>query len=290
MSLSLRAIALALAATAFVAMDTPDSGHSAGAEAPAPTAPSAMFNGSADALQPAVRTTGPAVVPVATVAAELAEATRSNTVRFNTCTANLLRDDRGVVLGVVGASHCVLSSNNVMSGVRSANIARSAISLDPETDVFTVGLDGHRAAEVHDQLERNYQRADVSARRSDVTAAMTGYPTFSNPKGEPVTLQLMLGGIVRWPNSPDDTIATFGNWNDRNQGCTPGASGAGLYVHLDGYGYVIIGVLSSRAEFERVQTMPYPAAYGLELREYFEQQLGRKVQADFLCGFAPPTT
>jgi len=274
------------------------------AGSPSTGAPSVAANGTAihaglhdpaNALRSAERMSTPIAVPPGPVAPELAQAIEKNTVSFNTCTGNLVRDDQGAVLGIVGAAHCVRQSSNVVQDGHtfgtgtSVIIDRADIRLDSTTDMFYAGLDGRAAADVHAQLVLNYAQVDLTDRSSNQVAVMTGYPRFSNERNEPVTIPLSLSGIVHWPHDLADTIATFGDWNSENQSCSPGASGSGLYHHIDGHGYVIIGVLSSRAEFEQVQTMTYSADYGLELRRYFETQLGRTIDADFLCGFAPPT-
>ncbi len=282
-------LVIAVAATTSVGVHT----EAAPLAAQTHDAPFMARISSAQVLRPASRIRGAITAPNApppstSIALE-------NTVSFNSCTANIVRDDHGAVLGIVGAAHCIGSSFNVMrdghtfgTGNRLV-LDRSQITRDTSTDMFYVGLNGRSAADVRAQLVSNYRRVDMASQTADSVAVMTGYPTFSNPSGEPVTLSLKVAGIVHWPRDPNDTIAAFGNWNSRNQSCSPGASGSGLYHWLDGQGYVIVGVLSSRAEFDRVQTMPYPPAYGLELRQYFESQLDRKIDAEFMCGFAPPT-
>lgn len=220
---------------------------------------------------------------------------RRNTVSFNGCTANIVRDDLGAVLGLVGAAHCVrTTSNSMCDGVLFASgtnwpIERSAITIDDTTDVFYSGLLGHHATDVWRQVRTNSAGADIGNLPTTTALAMAGYPSHHNPRGELVLLSLSLGGIVHWPNDLADTIATFGDWNALEQTCSPGASGSGLYLYIEGRGWVIIAVLASRAEFVGVQTMPYGAEYGLELRSFFEQQLGMTIDADYMCGFAPPS-
>ena len=250
----------------------------------------------ADALEPAVRwpastvTPGGAMVPPA-----VATTTEHDTISFNHCAANLVRDDDGELLGLVGAAHCVTAQDNVMydgatfAGGTSSQIERSAIAIDPVTDVFYSGLDGHGPTDVRTQLVTNDIRADVVHSTPGEVFVMTGYPMHHTSGGESVTLSLSFGGIVHWPNDPVDTIAMFGDRNDRDQSCSSRASGSGLYAHVDGHGDVVIAVLASHAEFERVQTMPYSDEYGHELCTFFEHQLDRPIEFDYLCGFASPT-
>ncbi len=254
---------------------------------------------SAQALVPAVRHSmfAPATVTATahSVPASIRTETHRSTIGFNGCTANIIRDDRGRVLGFVGAAHCVKPTSNTMRYVAvSANgidspIDRSMILMDTTTDMFYVGLEGHVATDVWHQVRMNFTRSDIEDQPSTTVLVMTGYPWHHNPRREAVTLSLTLGGIVRWPNDPTDTIATFGDWNALQQTCSPGASGAGLYHFIAGVGWVVIAVLASRAEFEGVQTMPYHPDYGLELRSFFEKQLAMTIDADYMCGFAPPS-
>lgn len=258
--------------------------------------PSGTVNQPASAIHRAVRGQSSVVAPDATVPVLVRAHIEARTVRFNGCTANLIRDDSNDLLGIAGAAHCVAPHSNVMrdgSSLASGSsqpIERSAIMIDGATDVFYSGLDGHAASDVRSQLMTNYARSGIANYDQQPTPViMTGYPSHNNPRGESVTLALTLGGTVRWPSDPVDTIATFGDWNYLSQSCTPGASGSGLYFHVAGRGYVVVAVLASHAEFRRVQTMPYSDEYGQELRIFFERQLDRAIDADFMCGFAPPT-
>jgi hypothetical protein len=117
---------------------------------------------------------------------------------------------------------------------------------------------------------------------------MSGYPAYNNSAGAVTTIPLAYGGPIVWPEDRRPAIGTFGNWTDTGRSCSPRASGSGLYALIPGLGYRIIGVLSSHAEFDHVQTMPYREEYGAELRIYFEQQLDRTIDASYLCGFTPP--
>ncbi|MEP2372688.1 MAG: hypothetical protein ABJ382_21685 [Ilumatobacter sp.] len=261
--------------------------------------PMAGVLSSAQAVAPAIRhsTNEPPKVSAMAdaVPASIRTETHKSAIRFNNCTGNIIRDDHGAVLGFVGAAHCVRTASNsirngvAFAGATSSPIDRSAILLDTTTDVFYSGLEGHHAIDVWRQVWTNYTRADIDALPSTTMLAMSGYPSHHNPRGELVTLSLTLGGIVHWPNDPTDTIATFGDWNALEQTCSPGASGSGLYHYVEGAGWVVIAVLASRAEFEGVQTMPYSPEYGLELRSFFEKQLDLTIDAEYMCGFAPPS-
>ncbi len=282
----------AVFAIAAIVVVHPESAPPVAAQGPASFT---SLNDLGTVLRPADRVRAPIVVPSTPIPARLTRETQQTTVSFNGCTGSLVRDDHGSIVGLAGAGHCVRSSSNVMRDGHifgTGNIVafdRADIELDSAADLFYVGLNGRNSADVRAQLVHNLERVGITTRQASAAALMTGYPRYNNQRNEPVTLALTVGGIVHWPRDPVGTIATFGNWNSRNQSCSPRASGSGLYLNLDGHGYVIVGVLSSRAEFERVQTMPYGAAYGLELRQFFEQQLSRTIDAEFLCGFAQPT-
>ncbi len=244
-----------------------------------------------DINSPAYRSVPPSV---------LGQITR-NVISYNSCSANLVIDNEtGETLGVSSAGHCarfptstVPSPTNILwfSGSKHATLPRldvhySSILKDPVLDIAYIGLNGHSSQEVQQQMIDNYNQADIPSLPINSLAVMAGFPYYNNPNKELKVLELAYGGITNWATTYS-RLAFFGDWLD-GVSCSPQSSGSGIYVFPPGKGPLLVGVLSTRAEFAPVRTMPYGPSYGLEVHQALEVALGRKINAQFMCGFATP--